>query len=252
MNNEINALLCDYDNLIIGKCAVLDSYHFYEKSNDTKEQMALELIKYVNETYWRWTPAMLRDWLSVEIMKEWKIKQLLRYIRFPQDLHKEADMFYIAHLIYPDIIKINRQDIYLSVYRRVLSKDLKKYPKDYFSGNYAANKACACLKYAIENFHPFTSLEEMYRFFGTRKCLKFLREYKLAIGSKGLFDAHIEMLYLALPPSQQIPFLFQFYRFNQMFDENKRKKGERRGKKATHTYKRKYEVAEQNSGGKLS
>ena len=210
-------VLYEYDCFLIGKDGNSDDYYFRTKSAAEKERYALSLIKHVIEDYLRWTPTMARDNLSLAVLKEWNLDRMAERISFPKDLEQSLDMFYIVHKLWPQAVPMNAQDIYIQIYRRVLfpiDGHKAKYPKGYFSGKAGMNKACACLKYAIENFLHFSSVDEMYAFFSNKKKVSaFFKKYKLTLPAKTFFNSPVEYLEYTLHESQSDIFLAQFYNF---------------------------------------
>lgn len=229
-------ILAEYEQVLIGNQRVIDSYYFFNKTLEANQDTALLLIQYMVEHFLRWSPQKMYDSITMDILKHWRLAGLLTFIEFPEELNKEKNLGYLAHLIYPNEVKITKRDICMSVYQRVCSGEMTKHPKDFFHSNESLNYICFCLKYAIENFTNFKNTVEMYDFFGTQVCLKFLRTYKLAAYIKEQFEAPIVAFYLIVPEEQDIPFLFQYYRFWQIFNEYRRQEEESRGKKAVHKH----------------
>ncbi|MBQ7818466.1 MAG: hypothetical protein IJ341_02095 [Bacteroidales bacterium] len=217
-------MMCEqYDQLRIGNYNKLDgSVISTVKDPAAREELAISIIRYVSETYWEWTPEMLRDHLTYERIQDWGLVNIIKFVRFPVELKPKVDMFYIAHLAYPKIVTMNAQDVYLTVYQNLLNGKIARFPKGFFEYDKGQSKICACLRYAIENYHPFSSIEEMYHFFGSKSSLKFLKEVKLLAGVQETFDCRIEVLHNTLPPSDRIEYLFQYYRFQQLFKASKK------------------------------
>ncbi len=182
--------------------------------------------------------------LDMETMRQWRLHPLLKYIQFPEVLNKEHNVNYLAHIIYPESVPMSAKDICLIIYRQIVNGDIKRFPKNFFAGPKSMDQACICLKYAIDNFLSFTSSEELYDFFGTPQCLRFLRDYKLNICLKEQFDAPITAVHLIVPPIQSEEFLFQYYRFWQIFNEQLRLEEEVRGKKPVYEHK---EIAKEDA-----
>jgi hypothetical protein len=237
---ELNELeievINEYERVITGSQRVIDPYYFNGKAQDTNQRMVLMLIQYVCETYLDWTPQKMYLSLTPEVLRHWKLYSLLKFVKFPEELNKDKNIGYLAHMIYPKQVPFSNKDLCMMVYQRIESGDLKKYPKGFFSGSQGMNRVCYCLKYAIDNHLNFSAIEEMYEYFGSERCLGFLREHNLWTYMRDLFDAPITAFYLVVPEEQNIPFLFQYYRFWQVFDEHRRQENECRGKKAVHEH----------------
>lgn len=215
-------VLADYDQLVIGNLRNIDPYYFADKSRETNQSLALLVIQYAIEKYIKWSPQKMYASITMDIMHQWHLATILRYVDFPADMNKEKYTSYLAHMIYPDIIQCTEADICLAVYRRALDGANKKVPKDFFRGAHAMDYLCYCLRYVIDNFTNFKTLEEAYEFFGTTKCMKFLRTYKLGSCIKEQFEAPIVPFYLLCAHDQQIPILFHYYRFWSVFEEVER------------------------------
>lgn len=238
--NELSEIdievIAEYDKVLLGKQRIIDPYYFSKRSPEANQHTALMLIKYACETYLRWSPQKIYESMTMDVMKQWKLSGYLRYIEFPPELNKEKNLGYIAHILYPKVIDITDKDICTIVYEQVLSGELKKFPKKFFGESQNMKRACFCLKYAIDNFTNFNNIEQLYDFFGTDECLNFLRTYRIQTYIKTLFDAPITAFYLIAPPDQDIPFLFHYYRFWQIYNDQRREETESRGKKAVHEH----------------
>lgn len=210
-------MLYDYTNMLVGNEGVDDKheplgFYFRGRSTIIQERYAMLLIQYLCEEILKISPQQAQDMLTPQLLEKWQLKDIYKKIKFPNDLRTEYDMFYVAYKIWPKQVKLAEQDIYLKMYQRILDGDKLKFPKDHFSNQNGMIKVCAYLKYAIENFGNFTTVSEMYNFFGnTKKAREFLKEYKLFLPYKLFFDTPVEFLHYTLHPAQRIPFLYEFY-----------------------------------------
>lgn len=230
------ALMTEYDDILIGNQKKLNPYYFKGKTQWVQQKLAISVLKYACETYMRWSPEKTYISLSVDVLRKWHLIELLKYINFPEDLDRHKDLFYIAILMYPNKFKFNRAKFCMTLYERVLSGELKKFPKDYFGDSYAINKACICLKYAIEDYGIFSSVEDMYRFFSTPESHTFLRNYKIFTPIHNLFASPVTAFHLTLSNEQENNFLFQFYRMAYIYNEHQRLLSEKRGRKAVREH----------------
>lgn len=205
-------LITEYEQTLIGhRYSVFPTYFCY--SDDSNEAMALSVMKYALETYLKWSPEDLRDYLTMDILKALKLDGLLKYIRFPVELNPERDLFYLAKILYPNKITIEDKDLTLNVYKNILNKKIEKYPKEFFTGMYGMLRACICLKYMIENNLQFHSVEDMYEFFASKDAAAVLRNNKLEMVSKDLYETNVDFIHDALADSQKIDILYHFYKF---------------------------------------
>lgn len=232
----VKAMIREYECILLGRSRVLDKSLIADFSDEEKEYVAAQMIKYVSEHFWGWSPEMLRDHLTLDKLAEWNLKPMIKYIRFPVGMHylRNDDLCYIAHLIYPRVISFNPKELAVRVYKTVISGEIKKFPKNYFESIYGLDRAAACLGYAIEQFHPFSSVQEMYAFFGNdKKAKRFLRDVKLYPAAKNTFDVPVELLHEALQPDKRNDFLFLYYRLAQHLEHNYNSAKETRGRKRT-------------------
>ena len=230
------AMIRGYELILLGRSRVLDKSLIEQLSDDEKEYIAIQMIKYVSEHFWGWSPETLRDHLTLKKISEWHLKPMVKFIRFPIGMHpsRDMDMCYVAHLIYPHIIDFDQKELAVRVYKTVLAGDIKKFPKNYFESIYGLDRAAACLSYAIEQFHPFSSIDEMYEFFGDDKRAKaFLKDVELYPEAKNTFDVPVELLHYALEPEYRNNFLFLYYRLSEALEIKYNASKETRGRRRT-------------------
>lgn len=216
-------LIYDYDSYLIGNLprkaydpeSDFDDYYFKGKIPATQTKLAFLLIRHLIEDILKWTPEMARDCLTPELLETWHLGSLLNMIVFPKELDKRYDLYYIASQIWPERIKIEPEQIYIGLYKRIIEPingSLAKYPKEYFSDSEGICKACVCFRYAIEHKIQFSSVEDMYMYFGdVRKCSAFMRQYKLMLPSNMFFSTYVQYLHTSLPKHQRKEMLYFHY-----------------------------------------
>lgn len=201
-------LMLEYDELLLGNRNSL-SQTYFSNSEAASEQAALDIMRYAFETYLRWTPLELCDWLSWNLLELLKLKPFIRFIRFPLELNPEIDLFYIACRLYPQTIRFSETDLTLAVYKKILDGKIRKYPKEFFSGVAGMNRASVCLAYAIEQFLPVDNVYELYEAFGKTSINQFLKKQKLMTVCNDLFGDPLDFLHYILPKQQkQLPMYF--------------------------------------------
>lgn len=217
---EIESVIYDYEQMLIGNADSFNIDDYREQNDKKKSMMALALIKYVSETYLEWTPEMMCDSLTTEVLKQWKLDGLIKRIKFPEEIKLlNEEVHYIAHMIYPEIIDINIRDIYIAVYEKGLKYGYEFLDEFFMSGD-GAEKVIVCLKYAIEKHLSFDSIEEMYDYFGSKRCSVFLEKTTL-LGPyiKIFFDCYLDALHCMLAPFQRDNLKHQLLRFHQLLDD---------------------------------
>jgi hypothetical protein len=200
-------IMYEYEQFLLGNRKRFSRYYF-KKDALNNENTALSILKYVFETYLRWTPIEVRDCLNEKIIKQYKLETIIKYVNFPPELDKKKDLFYIAWKLYPNTANITSEDLVINVYSKILNKERNIFPKDFFVGIEGNERLKICLRYAIENYHPFNSIVEMYDFFFTNKSNSFLKKYKLKKYITEVFDNPIKAVYEMLPEGQNNKLLF--------------------------------------------
>ena len=75
---------------------------------------------------------------------------------------------------------------------------------------------------------PFSSTEEMYKYFASSKGPKLLKKFRLNVACVTMFDHPIDFLHEALPENQRDEFWYRYYKFklsnNEQIRELKKKK----------------------------
>lgn len=208
----LKSAIAEYEDTLVGKRKSVSTFYFsYGESGNMK--LALQIMQHAFETYLKWEPQVLRDYLTQEVLERLKLKGLLRYIVFPPELNAKEDLFYIAWLIYPQTVHYGKKDLTLRVYRKLLDKEIQKFPKEFFTGSEGVTRTQICLRYMVEHYLQITSVKELYAFFATEECIKTLRKYKLLTICRDLYDSPVEYLHSSISREQQDVFWFRYYDF---------------------------------------
>ena len=143
-----------------------------------------------------------------------KLESLMKYIQFPPEMSVRDDIFIVKGKLFPNLVPLNQKEITLKVYKRVLEKDLYKFPKEYLSGDTLGNyRAIICFQYMLTQIPPFTSTAEQYKFFASSKGPKLLKKFRLNVACVSMFDHPLDFLHEALPQSQRDEFWYRYYKF---------------------------------------
>ncbi len=240
----------NYDQILLGNEKRLAPYFIEEKNahgnNDTKEN-AICILRYVIEDLLRWTPKMMVDYFNKEVIDKMKLETVIRALNkyFPVQLDKKKDYYWYAHLLYPDVIVLNDEDLTIKTYRDVLSGKLKKFPKGFLDGDGGEDRIRLCLLYYLEQ-DPFLTgslnppenaedsdlmtIKELYSCFA-REGNKKLKQIKLDHGRRDHFQHAIDFLHVSLPSKQRNDFYYHYYKFkvyNQASKAENSKRGRRR------------------------
>ena len=203
----------DYENALIGKQIV---YKIAKKDNDVGEinNKVISLLHYVFDELLEWTPNMVKNYITWDLLDWLKLTPAVNKMTFPPELNPKKDLFYIAALLYPDEISYNHRDFVLQVYEKVLSKELNKYPKRFFSSATGMENLHICFKYAVLQKMYDKSLQDIYMYFSIpANARKFLNETKLQLAYKKHYDNAIDLLHMSLDYGERNDFYYHFAKF---------------------------------------
>lgn len=228
-NREI---IYEYEQTLIDKKKNIDSEIFCYNDYGN-EKLVIQIFKYAIENIMHWTPKEAYYGLNDKIINLLKLKYLVRYIQFPPEFDPNEDYFFIVSRIYPDRIKVNIKEKTLIMYQRLLSDKLKKFPKRFLEGRDGEMRAVFCLKYAIQNYGTFGSIEDLYRAFSSSEGSDFLKRVKLYLPCTTLFDCPIDFLHASFSKSEQMnnEFIYTLYKFK-VYEREQIRKNKLKGKQS--------------------
>lgn len=175
----MDTLFIEYDDVLIGRENEIDVNNFYgNEANEVNQKIALSLIRYVLEDLLQWDYETSAKKFDEYIIKEMKLKKVINFIDYPVEI-PHGNPRYILSLLYPNKISINQKILCEDTYKKIIDTSGKQFPRDYFAGGVGFQRFCYCLKYLIENYKPFSSVEEIYSFFSSPAGRKFLALYRL-------------------------------------------------------------------------
>ena len=230
------SLISEYEEVLIGNQETVPKKYFVY-DGVANERLALSVFRYAIEYLMGWTPEEALNLFNVQFIKLLHLDQFVKYIRLPSDVTIE-DTEYIIHLLYPKKIPYDIAKYAIRVYENVL-QDKQRYPKDYMYGYIGLIRARICLRHALNQGGLYNSIEELYAFFGSRKCIKFLKDKKLYQLYTSFFDTPIEYLHASLPESKRNDFLFHNYLFLYLYNQLATKKPAEKTKKQQGKTKKK-------------
>ena len=205
------SLIPDIEDYFFGQTVKMPKIHFMGKYGINAQQHTLDLIRYLIESVFRWTPLEAGDYLTDAVLERFRITPYLKHIDFPLGMTTKK-IEYILHLIYPNIYKFNKREFYLKIYQDVLA-GRGKFPKNFFNGYISKERAEICLQHVINNYILVNSIEELYRIFSSKDISLILKKYNLILPCKNLYTNPVDFLHQALPNSQKDLFLYHYYTF---------------------------------------
>lgn len=184
-----------YERLLNGKAKALSQFFF--QPSHVAERIQI-LIKYVIEEKMKITPEEAVDKLTLDVLNEYKLKSILKYIKKP-DEYDEDNLAYVVYYAYPNLPQPSNEELAIRTYKEVLDGKRKNFPKNYFiDGNYGELRAICCFKYLCEDLLKFDS-NEIYETFSNSKCFELLSKYKLKIIMNVVFSSTTDLLETVYP-----------------------------------------------------
>ena len=86
-------LLTEYENILLKKKK--DFSPAYMRASARPETAAV-VFRFAFEELLQWTPEMIRDYTTPELIQALHLKKALNRVVFPPELNKRDDLFYIA------------------------------------------------------------------------------------------------------------------------------------------------------------
>lgn len=227
----MDACYIDYDDTVIGRIEVLDSYNFYGSApGGANEKQALDIIRYAIEKILAWTPddAVLKfDSYMIRIMN---LEKVISYIRYPVEVPYGSPR-YILSLLYPEKVHLDWEKLVGEVFEDVLEsarrkeqskgtdkvETLKQFPREYFSGTEGFKRFCCCIKYVIENYKPMSSVEEIFSFFCSPQGKHLLYEFRLKVPADQFSIDLLSVLRYITREEPDSELYFSYYTFQQEY-----------------------------------
>ena len=212
-------LLVEYESLLLKK---RKSFTHTYMGKTTPMKNARSVLRFAFEDILDWTPQMVRDNLSPRIINALCLQKPLSRIEFPPELNKNVDLFYLAWIMYPETIHINKKDIVLRCYENVRLGRISKFPKNFFSEASGISNASICLQYAINRKLKFRNVKELYEMFAKKeKIVPFLKENQLYAPCCEFYEHPIDFLHASLPEKDKNELCYNFERFKTEYESAK-------------------------------
>ena len=170
-------IINEYEEMLIGNRKKISSgYFLFDKKGN--ERVALSVIRYAIENLLGWDVHTAIRLFTSNYISFMKLDQMIKYIAFPSDVTKD-DTEYILYLLYPKYVDYDVKRYTLRIYKKVMNNECR-YPKDYMYGYLGMLRAKICLQYAINQNCLFKSADDLYNFFASKECIKYLKANKLS------------------------------------------------------------------------
>ncbi len=216
-----STLIMEYEEMLLGKRS---SFTPAVLQSSTPDASIAALLRYVFRDLLGWSPGEAKEGISEELLLQLHLEKAVKCIRFPPELDPQKDLFYLAHLAFPKELPLDKASFILSAYKRILSGELPKIPKNFFQNAEQELYVAVCLQYALNTFCTAGSIRELYRFFADEpKCRAFLKKARLDTVCGDFFEHPLDMLQMALPKSQRDTCMYYCLRF--LLEYQKYRKG---------------------------
>lgn len=204
-------LQMEYEDILLGKRKDYSAAYMKEEAVQTDIQ---DLMRYVFENYLHWTPEMVKDYLTIDILKKMHLIRPFKKLDYPAEMNNGIDLSYVAMVLYPKKIRYSRVGLVLHVYEKMLCGEIKKYPKNFFLAADGEENACICLQYALTEYLSAYTISGLYSFFSNkRKAIPFLKRVKLYKPCQDIFELPIDMLHKSLPLEDRDELTYHFERY---------------------------------------
>jgi hypothetical protein len=195
--NEV--FYAEYDNILLGTRSAGSTLLMSRQSGC---KITDEVLKYAFAYYLRLSPSEVRDSLTHELLKKFKLTPLVKRIPCPEELDERVDVAYVAHHLYPETRDISAVDLVRKVYFEVVAGKRDKFPKMFFDSASGWERSRICFMAMIGEYKTFSDVGEMYAFFANEKEAKdLLCEYRLSAPLRDMYGSPIEYLHESLPKS---------------------------------------------------
>ena len=222
MNSYESMLLYEYTDILLGNRPNFSTILF-EGNSDSRQKMALQVFRYAIHMFLgckdiKAIPALL----TKEMIEKMQLTKVISYINFPEELDKNKDYFYIAHLLYPGIIPYDQKNLSIRIYKEILDGKLVKFPKKYLDGIPGKKRAEYCFEYMLSHFCNFKSEVEMYNYFTTTQGMATIKKYKLQQACISMYEHPLDFMHASLPDGQKDDFLYSFFKHRLMSQKSAR------------------------------
>ena len=203
-------IINEYEEILIGNRKKISSNYFlFDKKGN--ERVALSVIRYAIENLLGCDVHNAIKLFNSNYISFMKLDQMVKYIVFPSDVTKD-DTEYILYLLYPKYVDYDIKRYTLRIYEKVMNNE-GRYPKDYMYGYLGMLRAKICLQYAINQNLLFKSADDLYNFFASKDCIKYLKQNKLYQLYVSFYSTPLEYMHDSMPSSVKNEFLFHNYMF---------------------------------------
>ena len=180
--------------------------------NAEREKDALAVIRYAVKGVLGWEPQKAMDLVTPELYRRICLVPFIKYLSYPPDISRKADLWYPIHRAFPDCTYYNPERHLLSVYHKVESGELAEFLRYLFSTD-TEKKLCLLLRDYVSRHLAYDDIGELYaRFNQTKEAHQILKQAKLIRIYPLCFETPLEYLHESLGREQD-GFLYGYYQY---------------------------------------
>ncbi|MBP1534889.1 MAG: hypothetical protein IK990_07035 [Ruminiclostridium sp.] len=197
--DRLIGFIADYEEVLLGKKGKY-SFWYCTGNAEYDEKLALDVMRYAFEKLLKWTPEMINECKDIAVLEKMKLYYIYKQkIIHPYRKTQFSIFNLIAAKMYPDKITLDGKSNTISIYKKVLSGEYVKFPKNFFSTTEGILKFGYCLRYALTEIIGFTSAKELYDMFSEPSIKTVLEKIKLLNVYSLFFETPVDMLHYCIP-----------------------------------------------------
>lgn len=171
-------LLYEYERAVTEKKKTLKLKDLTEVTPVSQESIVF-LLRYVFEKMLHWTPAQVYERFDMKTAEDLKLDKLVEALKFPEEMKLPVCCFYTAAVCYPEYFGTGLKERTLLVYRKVLAREIARFPEAFFDGTNGKKRLDICMEYAADNMRKFVFEGRPELVFPRGGVCDFLEKYRL-------------------------------------------------------------------------
>lgn len=187
-----NYTVYTYQKILSGEIKTFSPYFFEIRY---RKKRIIELVRYLVEGILKITPEEALTKVDVKLLKKYKLDCLLKYVDKPVELEKNDASHLIIYAYKGQVPEPTQEELTIRMYKRVLSGELKNFPKNYFLDGIKGEKK---VKYCIQ-YLCFDILKLKKKEIPKKLTPEVLKEYKLKIVLNVLYFSMHDLITSVFP-----------------------------------------------------
>jgi len=189
---SFNFTIHTYQKILNGEIKTFSPYFFELRY---RKKRICELVRYLVEEILKITPKEAIKVVNFKVLKKYKLDCLLKYVEKPVELEKSDVSHLIIYAYKGQIPEPTAEELTIRLYKRILSGELKNFPKNYFlDGLKGEEKVKYCVKYLC-----FDVLKLKKEEIPKKLTPEVLKKYKLKIVLNVLYLSMYDLITSVFP-----------------------------------------------------